>query len=1165
MSLKAKNHESTQRCPHRYLITGGCGLIGSALTKGLVSCFGKSVSPRNPVEIHLADRKPPPVWLRGLIYKSGVPDTHENSNEDPTALKVIYHCLDLRSAKNTDSVLFMDGLRYFDVVCHLAADMGGMGYIAPVNGTQTTLWNNNLCMMDNVFKAWQKSLHTQSDNPKDKPLFLYASTACVYRDELQNDERIKADNATAPKLSDNDDEQVFPLESFIDKAYESEKIVAEQRLFQFKRDIASRHHDIPGPRVLAVRFHNVYGKSTEWNSNRSKLPLASLRKALAAKQILDSQPAADNSTIEIPLFGDGTQKRSFLSSDDAAKALIHAITTLKVGSNEAALAHCSARALNIGSETEYTVREVVETALMAVGICEHDREHRIRLAFDNSNAKTGVQNRNCCSDTLYNVFQMDRSAWPALELLRGLSELTPWMRDEVKNQPLNPVELLRREIPNRSDDENLCCFGLLLPITSTVSYPTDGPEVISRKKQALFSRLKRFVKSLYDTTSDSYQDYAFKIFIGFDHDDWELKRWIPEIVDGIVTKYFGAKQQSSNKNSICYLVELSHQELGISIEPRGAVCHYWSRLWKESVQAGCDFTFLAGDDIIFKTKSWPKRIDEAFHDIQAERGTPFGFGVVAFKDLHFPGFPTFPVFHRFHFTVFGETEPLPDAFFNQDADPFLFQLYRRFNAAKYLNDVQLSNTIGGADDARYQKVKGVDDWIDLLNQWTRRAERYSPSIRNARALALDIITPSFRCERARLERIYALTQCQSILEDMNCTVGLVIIVDNPAIEADGPEGLRWLHGLQNSNPLIRVRVNDQNRGASGTRNRGISESSADWIHFLDDDVIPEADLCAQLITTIRQQGDSACGFVGDSCLGGQTNSNVVMTARQKALHFSGVAFFWRIARWKSTTELNCFWGVTANLAARRINIGKASFNELFPKTGGGEDIDYCIQIQRATNLPLRKAPKVTVCHPYWDQGQVKLSRFSGWAYGDGLLNDLYPEHTLRTFYNESELSLAILGVVFTPAILAFAFGAADLNIALSIIAMAFVSIITGHVALLGLHFFRLVMTPPSDSTRVLLQYVPEEQRPYKQSNPLRRCCNAFAVSTHTHAILVWSNTGRMLGQLKHGSLLRNLGRRFTWWGPSHPEVRSDERRNYRKTSTVFLLGAITGVCIALLF
>jgi hypothetical protein len=58
--------------------------------------------------------------------------------------------------------------------------------------------------------------------------------------------------------------------------------------------------------------------------------------------------------------------------------------------------------------------------------------------------------------------------------------------------------------------------------------------------------------------------------------------------------------------------------------------------------------------------------------------------------------------HRTHFDVFGVEISL-SVFINQDADPFLFQLYRLSNVSVIAEDVVLANEIGGSGDARYSK------------------------------------------------------------------------------------------------------------------------------------------------------------------------------------------------------------------------------------------------------------------------------------------------------------------------------------------------------------------------------------------------------------------------------------------------------------------------------
>lgn len=73
------------------------------------------------------------------------------------------------------------------------------------------------------------------------------------------------------------------------------------------------------------------------------------------------------------------------------------------------------------------------------------------------------------------------------------------------------------------------------------------------------------------------------------------------------------------------------------------------------------------------------------------------------NDRSCPSFPSFPVLHRLHNKIFPDGL-FPPAFVNQDADPFLFASYARFNAARWAWDCVLTNEIGGHGDCRYTKA-----------------------------------------------------------------------------------------------------------------------------------------------------------------------------------------------------------------------------------------------------------------------------------------------------------------------------------------------------------------------------------------------------------------------------------------------------------------------------
>ena len=112
-----------------------------------------------------------------------------------------------------------------------------------------------------------------------------------------------------------------------------------------------------------------------------------------------------------------------------------------------------------------------------------------------------------------------------------------------------------------------------------------------------------------------------------------------------------------------------------------------------------------GDDVILQDANWMSTIHHTFTELSATEGVPNGIGCVAFTDTSFPGFPTFPVVHRTDLEIFGG-DVIPDFFTNQDGDPFLFQLYRRWGCSIRVPS-RLCNRLGGRGNARYDKVKAI--------------------------------------------------------------------------------------------------------------------------------------------------------------------------------------------------------------------------------------------------------------------------------------------------------------------------------------------------------------------------------------------------------------------------------------------------------------------------
>jgi len=165
-----------------------------------------------------------------------------------------------------------------DEVYHLAADMGGIGYISSSHA--------NIAINNTLINA--HTLHAARENGVKR--FLFSSSACVYPQYLQRE----------PDVVPLREDDAFPADP--EEGYGLEKLYMEKLCQYFTEDwsFATR----------VVRFHNVYGPLGSYDGGREKAPAAICRKVALL---------ADNSEIEI--WGDGKQTRSFMVVDDCVEGI----------------------------------------------------------------------------------------------------------------------------------------------------------------------------------------------------------------------------------------------------------------------------------------------------------------------------------------------------------------------------------------------------------------------------------------------------------------------------------------------------------------------------------------------------------------------------------------------------------------------------------------------------------------------------------------------------------------------------------------------------------------------------------------------------------------------------------------------------------------------------
>jgi nucleoside-diphosphate-sugar epimerase len=200
-------------------------------------------------------------WVRGVDLK--LPEYSVNDADE-------FELLDLRSADNC-----LQATRDVEDVYALAADMGGMGFIASHNAV---ILHNNLLISANTMEAARVN---------GVKRYLYTSSACVYPEYKQVD-------ANVIPLKEEDAYPAQPQD-----AYGWEKLVTER--------LAMHYHQDFGLETRTVRFHNIFGPLGTWTGGREKAPAAMCRKIAMAK-LMD--------TNEIEIWGDGEQTRSFCYIDD---------------------------------------------------------------------------------------------------------------------------------------------------------------------------------------------------------------------------------------------------------------------------------------------------------------------------------------------------------------------------------------------------------------------------------------------------------------------------------------------------------------------------------------------------------------------------------------------------------------------------------------------------------------------------------------------------------------------------------------------------------------------------------------------------------------------------------------------------------------------------------
>ena len=281
----------------RILVTGAGGFIGHHLVNRLA-----------------ADGH----WVRGVDLK--YPEYQSSAADE----------FEIRDLRKWDECL-MASRGSIDQVYHLAADMGGIGYITAY---PADIARNNTLINTHMLEAARQHQVKR---------FLFSSSACVYAQSKQK-------YAEVTPLSEED---ALPADP--EPGYGWEKLFAEQLCRYYRQDYQFE--------TRIARFHNVYGPLGTYEGGREKAPAAISRKVALA---------AEGGEIEV--WGDGRQTRSFMYVDDCIEGLIRIMAS-----------DCH-EALNLGTDELVTIDQLVDL------VCEVGGKHLTKR--HNLEGPQGVRGRN---------------------------------------------------------------------------------------------------------------------------------------------------------------------------------------------------------------------------------------------------------------------------------------------------------------------------------------------------------------------------------------------------------------------------------------------------------------------------------------------------------------------------------------------------------------------------------------------------------------------------------------------------------------------------------------------------------------------------------------------------------------------------------------------------
>lgn len=278
-------------------------------------------------------------------------------------------------------------------------------------------------------------------------------------------------------------------------------------------------------------------------------------------------------------------------------------------------------------------------------------------------------------------------------------------------------------------------------------------------------------------------------------------------------------------------------------------------------------------------------------------------------------------------------------------------------------------------------------------------------------VSIDVIIPSYRLNESNL--LPVLTQTPPSFAKLI----FYLIVDHPG--AHIPESILRLVDHQS----IFLLVNEKNAGASFTRNRGVDAGRGDWILFLDDDLnVPD-----QLLSIYAR---AAMDFPDEIGFIGLVSFPMPVSDFCKAIKISGSMDIFGIAERKKSFA----WGATANFMLKRKAMQGERFSLVYPRAGGGEDVDLFLRIREKNSFQNYKTlPEAVVYHPWWNNGAPDFKRPFRYGLGNSFLPELNPRYAYRDFLNTPETILLAIPLLMVSTLINPRYGTAGILFILGIV------------------------------------------------------------------------------------------------------------------------------------